>query len=742
MISEDYLSIDESSQEYAIDKLIPESEQALALWWKHFRKYVSRAKFWKPRLTVAKQCAQFEGRNILTPSQRQKYLDEDKWPIEPQEMRPIIASLERMIERAVPGTDVTYEDETPPENAASPDTVKTVISWLKHKLKIKEIRNKTLHKGLVVGYPQCVWADKIRGVSVVPGVIPLRISLRPWDSVLPEEYYSSETGDDINDVVFIRPATKQELYDTYPSRVAVHKKHSDMFQNDEGFQSRFQTPNSTDTSTDRSDLIFNMVADAKFDSIYGKYFVIESVFPITSKRTVWVNEATYDVIILPPDWDDARKEEWLSMNLEYTVEHEIEVKTLWVTTISSDGFIWENREHWYQEDGRLPCAWYIADTVDNQPMGLGEDLLPYILLKTACKIEGLSQVRKGTGRLTAIQAGAVKNSQHINKELSKEEGVLIINKGHTVDDAVKSFERRPNTTFLDYEDRIGGEMQKVHRVNEGAMGGTINRQSESAKRLQAELSLTPQSRYVDNYYSFSIQLENLLCRMIPLTLTEEMIISIKDEWGQSTPPVTVNKKEYSAELTEAKIIANDIVSTRYRVEAVTGDDSMASRENQMRDFMELLTAIGNQLFKLDPMFLGQTFSMFPNRFAKDAAKFLMEYGKRQQDSQQMQAKAESDNDRAKQENRKFVELEKIRRPKIAFKFTPADIKQFPEGANLMYQWLKQNEQEQAELEGPGEQAGPEMQSGPEGGRGSPEGEPDSPEGQMQQEVPEEEMAAA
>jgi hypothetical protein len=60
----------------------------------------------------------------------------------------------------------------------------------------------------------------------------------------------------------------------------------------------------------------------------------------------------------------------------------------------------------------------------------------------------------------------------------------------------------------------------------------------------------------------------------------------------------------------------------------------------------------------------------------------------------------------------------------------------------MYQWLKQNEQEQAELEGPGEQAGPEMQSGPEGGRGSPEGEPDSPEGQMQQEVPEEEMAAA
>lgn len=697
MKTEDYLELDESSPEYAIEKLIPESEVSLKIWNKHFTKYVSRAKFWKPRLDVAKKCARFERRDILTDQQRDKYWSEDKWPIEPQEMRPIIASLEKMIEKAMPGTDVTFEDETPPPNAANPDTVKTVISWLKHKLKLKEVRSKTLHKGLVVGYPQCVWADKVRGVQAVPGMIPLRFSLRPWDSVLPEEYYSSETGEDIGDVIFIKPISKQELYATFPDRVEMHKKHEDLFQNDPGYQQRFQISGNADTSRDRSDIIFNMVSDARFDSKFGKYFAIESIFSITKKREAWINTETFEIIVIPPDWTRKQRNEWLEFNPDFMATDDIDVKTLWVTTISSDGFVWENREHWFQENGKLPCAWYIADTVDNQPMGLGEDLLPYILLKTACKIEGLSQVRKGTGRVTVIQEGGVKNSQHINRELSKEEGVLIIKKGVTVKDAVTSFERRPNTTFLDYEDRIGNEMRSVHRINEAAMGGTINRQSESAKQLQSELSLTPQSRYVDNYYSFNIQLENLLCALIPLTLTDQMIIQIRDEWGQQTEAITVNQK-YTGYDTEAKIVANDLTTARYRVEPVTADDSMASRENQMRDFMELLSAIGNQLFKLDPMFLGQTFSLFPNRFAREASKFLIEYGQRNQQSEQQAAMAEAQADMQKQDNKKLIELEKIRRPKTAFKITPEDIKRYPEGANIMYQWMRQLESEVPEPE--------------------------------------------
>lgn len=713
--TDDFLEIDESLPEYAIDKLVPDSDPALKIWSKHFTKYVSRAKFWKPRRDIGKKCARFERRVILTDGQRKKYEDEDKWPIEPQEMRPIMAALEKMIEKALPGTDVTFEDETPPPEAAQPDTVKTVISWLKHKLKLKKMRSETLHKGLVVGYPQCIWADKIRGVSAVPGAIPLRLSLRPWDSVLPVEYYSSETGEDIRDVMFLTPITKKELYQTYPDRVEMHKRHENLFKNDPGYKERFQNTGNADTSRDRSDLIFNMINDARFDSEFGKYFIIEAVYPIVKKHDAWINTETFELFPIPPDWDQKKRNEWLEFNPDFMQTDAIDVETLWVTTISSDGFVWENREHWYQQNGELPCAWYIADTVDNQPMGLGEDLLPYILLKTACKTEGLNQVRKGTGQITAVARGAIYNAQHINKELSKENGVLIVNKGTNVKEAIATFERRPNTTFFDYEDRISQDMAGVHRINDNAMGGTVNRQSERAKQLQAELSLTPQSRYVDNYYSFILQIENLLCKLIPLFMTDEMIIQIKDEWGQQQEPVTVNQKEYGYD-TEAKIIANDLTTARYRVEAVTSDDSMASRENQMRDFMELLAAIGNQLFKLDPMFLGQTFSLFPNKFAREASKFLVEYGQRQQQQQQQQSMAEVEADREKVANRKFIELEKLRRPKASFKLSPEDIKRYPEGANLMYEWLKSYEDQEPPV--------------------------NEQEQQQQQEQPEEEMAVA
>jgi hypothetical protein len=731
--TDSYLEIDESSPEYAIDKLTPESEAATRLWEKHFTRYVSRAKFWRPRLDIAKQCARAEGRNILTDAQRQKYYDEDKWPIEPQEMRPIIATLERMIEKAIPGTDVTFEDETPPPNAASPDIIKTVISWIKHKLKLKKMRNETLHKGLIVGFPQCVWASKIRGAPVVPGMLPLRISLRPWDSVLPEEYYSSETGEDIRDVIFINPISKKELYQTYPDRVGMHKRHEAQFKSDPGYRQRFENPGASDTSVDRSDLIFNMVSEARFNSEFGRYFAIEAVFPIVKKRKAWVNTETLAIIPVPPDWDEARRSKWLEYNPDFTETDDIDVETLWVTTITSDGFVWENQEHWFQKNGALPAAWYIADTVDNQPMGLGEDLLPYILLKTACKIEGLSQVRKGTGRLTAIAEGAVKNAQHLNRELSKEEGVAIIKKGHTVNDAIKSFERKPNTTFFDYEDRIGQEMQAVHRISGAVMGDTINRQSQDAKLLQAEMSLTPQSRYVDNFYSFNIQLENLICQLIPLVLNDQQVIQIKDEWGQAQEPVTVNQKQWVGWDTEAQIIANDLTSATYRVEAVVSDDSLASRENQMRDFMELLAAIGNQLFKLDPLFLGQTFSLFPNRFAREASKFLMQYGERQQAQQAQQAQLEAQVDQSKVDSRKFIELEKLRRPKVAFKLSPEDIKNSPDGAKLMYEWMRTLERESQNEERLAPQQGTDMEPGVESG---------IEEEQVTTERPNEEMAAA
>ena len=685
--------IDESK--YLISDLTPDMPEWKRIFDKHLLRYISRARFWQPRRSIGKKCSRFERRDIFTPQQRYKYLKiEDKIPIEPQEMKPVIAALERLIERAVPGSVVDYEDDTPPPNAASPNTVKTVISWMKKKLNLNYIRKKVLHKGLVVGYPMCLMAE-YTGNTVSPGVLPLRASFLPWDSVLPYEYYQSEDGSDIDDVIFMKMATKRELFDTYPKRVEQFKQFQDRFKNDPGFAERLSSADTTKTSSDRANLVYDMVSRAKFDSIGGKYFVMEARFPVTKKMTAWINSETLDVIIPPVTWSTEQTEEWLQNNPSYDVGEDVEVKISWVTTISSDGFIWENGPSWYQNDGKLPCAWYIADTTDNLPTGLGEDMIPYVLMIAGCETEGFSQVRKGTGTTTFISEGAVANPGNLGEELSSENGVVLLKKNVDPTKAVFVNSRTPNSTFLDMSERTKNNLARVHRVSNAAMGDTVNRQSERAKQLQIEQTLAPQARYVDNYQAFNLQIENLLCSVLPIVMREQTIIEIEDEFGVPQETQVVNQTEYGYD-TEAKIVANDLTSSRYRVEAAIGDDSMTSREAQMSEFIDLLSAIGNQLLKLDPKMLGMVLNTFPNRFAKEAAKYIIETGKETQQAQQAQAQAELQVKADSQKQRKEIEIMKMKTPKVAFKISPEDIKNAPEGARVLYQIMEQHKVENQE----------------------------------------------
>jgi hypothetical protein len=251
------------------------------------------------------------------------------------------------------------------------------------------------------------------------------------------------------------------------------------------------------------------------------------------------------------------------------------------------------------------------------------------------------------------------------------------------------------------------------------MLGQVNtRQSDKAKQTDIKMGLAPQAPYVENYQNFLLNTESLLCKLLPRVLTEPMVIKIKDEYGQPLPEQEVNQMgfDYSG---EAKRIANDLTSARYRAVPVIGDDSRTNRESQMKEFMQLLEAIGNQLFQLDPIFLGQTFSLFPNRFAREASKFLMEYGERQMQAQQAAQQAETEVDMVKQQQRKEIEMEKLRRPKIAFKLGPKDIQEAPEGAKIMYQIMRGMEAEAEQKEqqkqiASEQEAAMEQQQQPEG----------------------------
>jgi hypothetical protein len=693
---EHFLEIDESESKYALNRLNPETDEAINLWHKHVSIYTSRARFWNPRLEMGKKCMDAMRRRIFTPQQRAKYMfTEKKWPIELQLTKKFINTLTSEIKKAVPGADITFEDSTPPENAAKPETFSTVINHVKQQKKILQKNNRVLRSGLITGYPCWLWFDKIRGVSAVPDMIPLIPSVLPWDSTLPEEYFDEDNG--IRDLIILHRITKKDLYDTYPTRAATHKRHRELLKRDDGFMERLLGMEKTTTANDRKNSLFKMISEARFNSEGGYYFMMQHVFPNSIKQRVWIDPETYSVFVPPIDWTDQRREMWLNEHQEYHLSSEIPINTLWITTISTDGFIWENNEHWYQEDGELPGVCFIPPMIDNIPTGAVEDALPYVLLASTSMTEGLDQVRRGTSRLTVISEGSIKNVGRVNQELSAAEGVIIAKKGYTPKDAVNSQTRTPNTTFIEFDDKIEEKLWEVYSLNDAMVGRTNPRQSEKAKLRELKQGLSPHGSFVDNWSDYTLREENLLCKLIPLTMTEEMVITIKDEYGQEQEPVTINGEEYDYS-GEAHRVVNDIVSARYRAIAAIADNSATSREAQMIVFTDLLEAIGNQLFKLDPTFLGKTFGMFPNIFAREASKFLIEYGQRMEKQQMAIAQSEAQSDAAKQKQRREIEMEKIKRPRITLKLSPEDVENAPEGMKLMYTLMKKYENEALERE--------------------------------------------
>lgn len=693
--------IDETEEKYSLEKLKVNTEEWLNLWTKNLLFYDAYTRFWKNRLDVAKKCMNYMRGDIFTFGQRTKLADvQKKIPIETHEMKSVITSLADQIKKMIQSSMVTTEDETPPENAAAPEVVNVVLRWLFNKLKLERKKKKALKQGLTVGYPQWIWLDMRRAVGEISAF--LEASLLPWDSTLCTPYFEEEDGSDIDDIIRVAFRTKHELLEQYPDRKKALKKHEDKIREDPGYIKQLMQAENNFTSEDRKSILYNMLQNSKFDSMEGYYFVAERVFCVEKDQTVHINQETEDVILLPPDWPETRKEEWLAAHPEYDVSDTRPIKTLWVTTIDTTGFIWENGEHWYQNDGELPGKCFIPDMVDRNPTGAGEDMLPYILAIAVSKTEGLDQVRKGTGTVTFIEEGAVKNPKHLNKELSKANGVVIIRKkAKSGMKSVHQEKRTPNTTFLDYEDREREQMKAVHNVNESIMGATNPRQSKVAKDKEIAQGMAPQSSYIENYSNFDLDLTQLICNMLPYAMTENLIIEVKDEYGDKDlpdpatgqpPEVNVPGFDYSG---QASIVANDLTSCKYRIIPVPSEDTPTSRERDLREFVELLEAVGNTLFQINPKLLANILMTWPNRYAKEAGKFLLEYADQAAQSEQQIAQMEQQIDMQKEQGRRAVDMEKIKRPKLAFKIDPKDIEEAPRGAQIMMEILNQFNQPQS-----------------------------------------------
>jgi len=725
----DRLDFDVTAPEFETDQLDPGEDNTVRYWARVMTLYQERAHFWQERLNMGRKCARYMRRQIFTAEQKDVYTNTlNKIVVEPQEVKPVINSLMRAIRKRVnPGT-VSMEDSDPPENTAKPEVTEIVLKWMQNHLKLDRRQKDALRTGLNVGCPQCLWFDRVTREGGL--TTDLQATLLRWDSTLPSPWFEEADASDIDDMIYADYRTKAQMLDAMPDRAEALKKHDAML-GDPGHYTSVLAELSGYSSKERATLLADQIRAQSYTTMNGRYFIVQHAFPVKKKQTLWYSQKLERATTFPEDWPQWRKDMWLGMNPDFDRRMTREVKTLWISLVGADGFVWYNGPSWYQYNGELPCAWFVADLVDMQPTGVTEDLLPYVFATAVSETEGLDQVRKGTGSLLMVKEGMVRNPEAVGDEVTKPDGVLFFkDKSRPVGEAVTWRDRKPNDTYLQYGDRQRSQMKEVHNVHPAMMGKFGGRQSDKAKKTELDESMGPQSAYVENYASFVYATNARLLSFFPWVLNNDQIVAIEDEFGDKQQE-QINQIGYDY-TGQAQIVANDLMSARWKYIPKASDDSELSRESQMRDFVEMLEAFGNSLMQRAPKLMASILQAFPNKFARQAGKFLAAEAEQMEQQAQAASASEAQAEKAKQASRSMVELMKLITPRMMMKTDATDIAESPEGFKVFYEWFLSQQAQAQEIAGrslavlgvEGQQQQQQLPAPqPPGGQEQPQGQP-------------------
>jgi hypothetical protein len=693
---ESLLVLDVSDEKYSIGTkkkpgLVPGSDEAKQIWNRFIQEYDIFSRFWAPRYQVAKKCMRYRRRDIFTRQQRDEYINVyGKIPVEPQEMKQVIDVIAGQIGLAVRGGAIEYEDLNPPPNAASPQVVNVVIKALESRLKLERKKKGALREALYGGIPNWIWFDRERTAEGNPG--RLRATLLPWDSTLCSFLFLEEDGADIDHVKVVGHRTKDEMFDAFPNRKECFLDHLNLLNTQPDYLNNVLGFDQTLNSEDRKNMLYDRITTGRYDAIQGFLFVIESTFVIHKKVEVQINEKTGDVVMLPPEWEDWEVQRWHAMYPDYNLTKEQIHKVLWQTTIDNSGFVWENSEHWYQDNGELPGACYIPAFEDKIPSGMGEDLIPYVLAIAVAETEGLAQVRTGAGDVLHVVEGSLLHPGRLTKESSSERGTVLYKKSAAlelggIDKLYKREVRQPNEAYLKFADRMRAQKREIRNVNPSMMGQSDPRQSVKSKIQDITSAMAINSQFIDNYCDFNLKITELLARMLPYSMTEHEIIAINDEFGKNIGPVEVNKPQFGEGPNPAMVAVNDLTSARYRVVPTPSDDSPTNREREMQEFKDMISSVGNTLLQIDPDIIAAIWKDWPNRYCREAAAGLEELAQKKQAAGMQKEQTEKQLEMAKTVGQQQMDFEKIKRPRWNIRLQPTDYQEAPEGFRLMMEAL-------------------------------------------------------
>ena len=581
--------------------------------------------YWQPILDRGRSLEdKYEGR-ILGDEQRAVYETvEHKIVIEPHIMKaPIRALIGQTLKSRKSGQVVTEDGSMadPAAHTKEIDTINVVMKDIETQT-LEEYRIKeAVHSAFVNCYWNVIMFDKCKPSRNGTGV-RYQMKNLPWGScVFGPSTIMEPDGSDIKEMFFFDYRTIADLIDNYPDmekQITAHFSEG-KFKDSKMFSSVTQWEGG-ETSEER-DRLFDIV-----DSAYnlksgtnGLVHVIMHLFPIKRKEEVWVNifdDSGEDYEVRPPDWNDERWQRWIEENKEqYHGPYEREAVTLWVTVFTTSGLILANEKHWFQENGLLPCSFWLGAMSGGKPTGPAVDMADDCLANCVAEIECLDDLRKGSGRLYAVRAGAVENMEDLVQEANQALGTAVIAKDFKgpIGDAIHEFKREPNQNWKIYAEQRKQSMYETTRINEAMLGQHANRQSAIAKETEIAQALMVNAIYVDNINRSWQYHQNLKLKLIPYLYDKWETLEVRDEKTGKLQTLEVNApQEFDAEGNVTSVI-NDLTAHRYRWKINPVDDSPTAQIRNAEEALNVINSAAGPLLQSDPT--GMLFAKFLAAFS-------------------------------------------------------------------------------------------------------------------------------
>ena len=563
--------------------------------------YETVRQYWAPRVEIGEDVfAKIKG--ILFSDQALAEMDaEKKVPIEIPEGWPKFLAMIGLGKASMKSGKVTGQY---PAHAATAEAVNVALNAIKTEENIQSIFDAVWGNGAVTGYPQMVWVEKpidhIRGQS-------LTLNVFPWKCVLPDMNFRKDDYSDAQVVYLVAFLSKDDCMARMPDRKAEIEKAFSHSSSIEDFAAQGMT-------VEDRDRIFSAIkASDETLTQTGRVHVIERHSLIRRPMTLWGSPESEKWQNLD-HLDRAGLEEWKSKNPTW---RPIKTESVmhWVTTVTMNGQLIENRPHWFQE-GRFNCEMFVPLMVDDKPCGLLEFATQNWSMAAIAKTEQVHSLRMNNGNPLVIQEGALTHPETVETETSKPRGKIFVKRGIDVNRAITNLPSKhdqvPWRDLYEESSSVNDRMTVDRNVEGGAQSS-----QEAAKVFTARVGQS-KSKYavaLDNFNRFSIRLENLIVKCFQLTTDSHVMKRWVDPDSGQEQSAEFNKPEgfniFTGEPTE---IANRLDIGKYDVVMTEVDNSLSGRAAELQEFSEVMQSV---IAQTPPEFIGTVLSKIPNRICRE-----------------------------------------------------------------------------------------------------------------------------